>query len=157
MKILDVGCGIRGRGDVNVDLFFGEVNKTDFLCGDMYIDPSRAKNPIKADVCRLPFRDKSFDIVLCYHLLEHVDNYVKAIRELTRVARRLVIIRVPHRLHPDARKVRGHKHFFNKKFFTMLLEKMGYCVYEVKNRYNFQLLNPISYLIPCEIEVRIYL
>jgi len=40
---------------------------------------------VKADICALPFKDNSFDIILCNHVLEHIPNDKKAISELYRV------------------------------------------------------------------------
>lgn len=40
---------------------------------------------VKADICELPFKDNSFDIILCNHVLEHIPNDTKAMQELYRV------------------------------------------------------------------------
>ena len=40
---------------------------------------------IKADVCDLPFDENEFDYVLCNHVLEHVYDDEKAMREIHRV------------------------------------------------------------------------
>ncbi len=42
---------------------------------------------VKADICELPFKDNSYDIILCNHVLEHIPNDTKAIQELFRVMR----------------------------------------------------------------------
>ena len=64
---------------------------------DLYPEPSRHRalelatdgRPCTiADVQDLPFPDCSFDFVYCSHLLEHVDDPIRACRELMRVARR---------------------------------------------------------------------
>ncbi|MEX2401388.1 MAG: class I SAM-dependent methyltransferase [Rhodothermales bacterium] len=47
-------------------------------------------------VYKLPFSDKSFDTVLCSEVLEHLEDPNRAIEELKRVARKYVIISVPH-------------------------------------------------------------
>jgi ubiquinone/menaquinone biosynthesis C-methylase UbiE len=43
---------------------------------------------VKADVCCLPFKNSCFDGVLASHILEHVPNDLKAMREINRVLRR---------------------------------------------------------------------
>jgi SAM-dependent methyltransferase len=43
---------------------------------------------IEADVCDLPFNDEVFDVVLCSHVLEHVENDRRALAELQRVMKR---------------------------------------------------------------------
>jgi SAM-dependent methyltransferase len=40
---------------------------------------------VKADICNLPFKDNSFDIVFCNHVLEHITDDTKAMQELYRV------------------------------------------------------------------------
>lgn len=47
-------------------------------------------------VYKLPFSDNSFDTVLCSEVLEHLDDPNRAVNELKRVARRHVVITVPH-------------------------------------------------------------
>ena len=52
---------------------------------------------IKADICDLPFLDNSYDFILCNHVLEHVIDDDKAMRELYRVLKKngLGIFQVP--------------------------------------------------------------
>lgn len=40
---------------------------------------------VKADICNLPFKDNEFDIILCNHVLEHIPDDTKAMKELYRV------------------------------------------------------------------------
>ena len=40
---------------------------------------------VKADICNLPFKDNSYDIILCNHVLEHIPDDTKAMEELYRV------------------------------------------------------------------------
>jgi len=42
---------------------------------------------IKADICNLPFEDNSYDVILCNHVLEHITDDTKAMKELYRVLR----------------------------------------------------------------------
>jgi SAM-dependent methyltransferase len=42
------------------------------------------------------FKNQSFDTVVCTEVLEHVPNHVRALQELTRVAKKRVIVTVPH-------------------------------------------------------------
>ena len=46
-------------------------------------------------VC-LPYPDDSFDVVLSSETIEHVPDYTKVVSELLRVARKALIITVPH-------------------------------------------------------------
>lgn len=51
-----------------------------------------------ASVLALPFPDDAFDVVGCFEVLEHLpgDMPSAALRELARVARRAVVLSVPH-------------------------------------------------------------
>ena len=40
---------------------------------------------VHADICSLPFDDKSFDVILCNHVLEHIPEDRKAMQELYRI------------------------------------------------------------------------
>ncbi|HLT52428.1 MAG TPA: class I SAM-dependent methyltransferase [Flavobacteriaceae bacterium] len=58
---------------------------------------------VKADICNLPFKDNSFDIVLCNHVLEHIPDDVKAMQELYRVMKvgGMGIFQIPQDLSRD--------------------------------------------------------
>tara|TARA_B110000503_G_scaffold90897_1_gene137361 strand:+ start:101 stop:871 length:771 start_codon:yes stop_codon:yes gene_type:complete len=43
---------------------------------------------VKADICDLPFKDNSFDVVFCNHVLEHITDDKKAMQELFRVMKK---------------------------------------------------------------------
>lgn len=40
---------------------------------------------VKADICNLPFKDNSYDVILCNHVLEHIPDDTKAMQEMYRV------------------------------------------------------------------------
>lgn len=49
------------------------------------VDLSSPLAEIKADITRLPFQDNSFDLIFCNHVLEHIKDDKKAMKELYRV------------------------------------------------------------------------
>lgn len=55
---------------------------------------------VKADICNLPFKDNSYDIILCNHVLEHIPNDTKAMLELYRVLKPkgMAILQIPQDL-----------------------------------------------------------
>ena len=41
----------------------------------------------RADVCQLPYANRSFDLVVCFSVFEHIHDYEKALSEVRRVLR----------------------------------------------------------------------
>ena len=86
----------------------------------------RLDRAVTANIVRLPFPDRSFDVVLCSEVLEHLVRPVEALAELLRVARKAVILtsleaRVPSRwqrrwLHYRTDVTLPH---VERNFFTM--------------------------------------
>src|SRR4030042_3454920 len=72
----------------------------------------------RAAISALPFRDSSFDLVLCTEVLEHVDGFDGALSELFRVGRGTVVITMPCVSGP-----RGLFGGFSKRFMRIDLKK----------------------------------
>ena len=51
---------------------------------------------VRGDACALPFGDRSFDLVVCLEVLEHLPEPMRALRELRRVAGTGCLLSVPH-------------------------------------------------------------
>ncbi|HEX5506508.1 MAG TPA: methyltransferase domain-containing protein [Thermomicrobiales bacterium] len=81
--VLEIGSGDRPnpRSDVLVDLYVDDDTERG---GHLKID----RPLVVADAHHLPFKDQSFDYVVAYHILEHMDDPAQFIRELTRVGKR---------------------------------------------------------------------
>lgn len=90
--ILDVGCGHNPRGDVNCDLMDPEAD-----C-QWNQDPTGIPNFVKCDVRFLPFKPRTFDLVFCSHVIEHLEDEWEGINELKRVSRDRVAVVVPYSL-----------------------------------------------------------
>ena len=58
---------------------------------------------VTADIINLPFNDNSFDVIFCNHVLEHVQDDTKAMKELFRVMKKggMGIFQVPQDLNRD--------------------------------------------------------
>lgn len=58
---------------------------------------------VKADICNLPFKDNSYDFILCNHVLEHIPDDTKAMQELYRVLKPggTAILQIPQDLSRD--------------------------------------------------------
>jgi len=58
-------------------------------------DDSTAYSYVKGNIERMPFADKSFDIVTCSHTVEHLIRLERCMAELVRIARKQVLIVTP--------------------------------------------------------------
>lgn len=58
---------------------------------------------VKADICNLPFENNTYDVILCNHVLEHIPDDTKAMRELYRVMKPggMGIFQIPQDLNRD--------------------------------------------------------
>jgi SAM-dependent methyltransferase len=59
----------------------------DHVCGALYPDTRAEFDAVKVDVTDIEFPDGEFDVVICNHVLEHVREDEKAMREICRVLR----------------------------------------------------------------------
>ncbi len=52
---------------------------------------------VKMDIRNIPFENETFDVVICNHVLEHIDDDLKAMTEIFRVLRKngFAIVQVP--------------------------------------------------------------
>jgi len=89
---LDLCCGSRPSGDVNLDL-----NVTRSLHHKYDYDPRLFRHFVRASAQDLPFRGDVFRDTVINHGLEHLPEPLKAVRDMRRVTERL-FIRVPN--HP---------------------------------------------------------
>ena len=122
-KKLNLGCGeFKKKGYVNLDYY--SVSEPD----------------IKHDLNKFPypFKDDEFELIEADHILEHLDDPFRIMRELHRISRNkgMIIIRVPHFsrgfTHPEHK--RGFDvsfpHYFDPSFkggyqgFQLNLKKM---------------------------------
>jgi SAM-dependent methyltransferase len=60
---------------------FKNLKNLDYITADLYSPIA----DVKADICNLPFENEEFDVVLCNHVLEHIEDDKKAMSELYRV------------------------------------------------------------------------
>ena len=63
---------------------FKKMNNLDYVTGDL-ISPWA---DVQMDVHDIPFEDDSFDVVICNHVLEHVDDAHKVMSEFYRVMKK---------------------------------------------------------------------
>ncbi len=148
-RILDIGCGSGRHTAAAYDLQKGSVIGADPNFADL--EQARARldlharwTPRKkgawslaaADISHLPFKDGTFDVVICSEVLEHIADHRRAVRESIRILKpggRLVVS-IPRRWPETicwalSRQYRhtpgGHVHIFNAKHLIRLIQSGG--------------------------------
>lgn len=133
--VVDIGCGdgymlycirklYKPAKLFGVDLSFKRLKKTQ-------------KNVFafvtQGEICKLPFPNASFDVVICSETLEHIDQYELALKELVRITKKKLIISVPNEETliidrcPDCNRhfyINDHKNSFDDKKLKSLLFKL---------------------------------
>ncbi|WP_405383653.1 class I SAM-dependent methyltransferase [Maribacter sp. LLG6340-A2] len=103
---------------------------------------------VKADICNLPFNENTFDVILCNHVLEHIPDDTKAMKELYRILKPggWAILQVPQELNREhtfedhtivdkveRAKIFGqydHVRIYGKDYFNKL-RSVGFTVKEI--------------------------
>lgn len=105
-KVLDAGCGdgfflhlLAELG--NYDLTGLDDNPKALALAKKYVKSKKLKL-VEGDVLNMPFRDNSFDRIICSEVLEHLPNDIVGLKEFKRVMKKggLVAITVPCHNYP---------------------------------------------------------
>lgn len=106
-------------------------------------------NLLLADVQSIPINNKTFDFAISLEVLEHVEDDLKALKELNRVLKKngILIITIPAfmllwSIHDE---VLSHKRRYSKKELTIKLEKTGFEVLKIGYRYSLLFPFVLSY------------
>lgn len=113
-NILDVGCGQnKTPGTVGIDRRHTDA-----------IDPSRQCD-IDHDLTQFPWpiEDKSYDLVICQHCIEHLPDTVKTMEEFNRILKPggKVFLETPHYTWFEAYRHYEHIHMFSVQSFDYFL------------------------------------
>ncbi|OYV62953.1 MAG: hypothetical protein B7X03_03670 [Parcubacteria group bacterium 21-58-10] len=101
MKVLDAGCGdgvlsvqMANKGAIVTGCDFSEPN---IAAAKKYVSQQKIANVefLVGDAENLPFSDNSFDLVVSSHVLEHLPDFDKGLREIMRVTKKRAIIAIP--------------------------------------------------------------
>ena len=153
--LLDYGCG---RGET-LQIFAGagfRVEGTDVDPECVRLSSRFGKASIlQPDAVLTQFGRKQFDVVTCFHVLEHVENPKRTLTDLTALARQYVVVAVPNlrRLNGmfvrrvDRRQV-NEGHFQSWDHWHLLNLAENYCGLNlVEWGYDATILPGISYLV----------
>src|SRR5215213_7916172 len=137
---LDAGCGegFVARRIINAS---PDIDLTGCDVSGVALEIAANANPearfVAGSIVDLPFADRSFDVVGCFEVLEHLPDDLprRALSELARVARQAVVLSVPHEpMFSLANVARGknlavrprgsdpdHKQFWSRSAFGALV------------------------------------
>jgi hypothetical protein len=141
-KILDVGGSMKQHDEIRIDTLVDIIHPEEAPYGKSKL---KAKKFLRLDITRekFPFKDKEFDFCICSHTLEDLTTPFLAIEEISRVAKRGLIVTpsmggdmvFSHVNFTDwltgARRVPGlghHKWFFYKKVKKLRIIPKNYSV-----------------------------
>ena len=104
-NILDIGCG-DGKRTIRIAKYYN-VNMSDVYGLDhndeLIITCNKMFNASRIDLETedIPYKDNTFDLVICNQVLEHLKNYKKTIYEATRVTKNRghIVIGIPNLAH----------------------------------------------------------
>lgn len=136
-KIIDVGCG---TGLVSQLYPNFDITGIDISDGMLSNNPYKW---VKAAAESIPFPDNTFDFVVCRSLLHHLDNPIKGLEEMYRVAKKgakwscwdpnhgVVYEAIRHIFQHTDRFSHLHKSFTDKELISMI-KSVGFEITEVK-------------------------
>ena len=89
-------------------------------------------HPLCGDLVKLPYRDRSFDLLTALDVLEHIEDDEAAISEISRILKKnaIIVITVPHRrkFYTNQDRLIGHYRRYEISEIISLFEK-----YRLKN------------------------
>jgi len=159
-KVLDIGCG---RG-----MFLKSMQEAGYeVCG---IEPSGDGSKIARDIAKLKISncrldefeccDNSFDIVMLWHVLEHMSSPAESLEQIKKIIKPdgILIVEVPNFSSIESRffnrywqhlDVPRHMFFYNKKSLEKFLNLKGYEIIKVSTEtYSCMILTPFkSYML----------
>jgi ubiquinone/menaquinone biosynthesis C-methylase UbiE len=129
-KKLDLGCGfgeLLDKNTIGIDIAKSRLK---------LIKKMRKRKLVQADVSCLPFKDSSFNLVICSEILEHLVDYDKSLDEVYRVLKKRgkLIVVVPNNWG-ICKKI-GHLHNFTREKILLIIKNHNFKILKVKNIVN---------------------
>ena len=103
-KLLDAGCG-KGYIGESVSKYCNSYYGLDLSFSAIKLAQKRLPHGsfLTGSLKNLPYKTNYFDCVICSEVIEHIPEYKKAIKEISRVTKKgkYILITLPNRLNPD--------------------------------------------------------
>jgi SAM-dependent methyltransferase len=146
-RVLDVGTSTGANLRLLRDLGFHAVDGLDFSQEAIRYCREKGLGIVRhGDVCGMPFADESFDLLLATDIIEHVDDDLKALREIARVLRpggkALIVVPAFPILWGLQDRVAQHKRRYRMGELADRVARAGFAI-EVSYYFNFLLFVPI--------------
>jgi len=100
VSVLDVGCG-----QSHIGKFFNDYTGVEISLPalKLAVENNPKKHYLRADGLHLPFKNGSFDLVICSDVIEHIEDKDRILKELTRLSKRYILITTPPKGTPMER------------------------------------------------------
>jgi SAM-dependent methyltransferase len=156
MRVLDAGCGsgrhlceafrTPGVDVAGIDLNWIDLGKAKGFLSLLSREKKGNWSIAHADVVKIPYADRSFDVVVCSEVLEHIADNKAAVKELVRVLKPGgdLVVTVP-RFFPERvcwalsaayhREPGGHIRIYKERELMNLLEDAGTRCWRIRYRH----------------------
>lgn len=135
-KILNVGCGTGGTLPVLEK--YGKVTNVDVSSEAVKFMKESGYTVSKVKGIALPFKDSSFDVVVAFDVLEHIDEHEEALNEWLRVLKKdgVILLTVPayQWLWSDHDVSLHHYRRYTRKLIRSItpesgtIQRLSYCI-----------------------------
>ena len=133
--------------EMHLQQIISKYKPLEYVCGDLY---PQNESIVKVDITNIPYSDNYFDFIICNHVLEHIPNDLKAMKELYRVLKKggYAVLQTPYspvieksfedkRINSDAERLKfygqaDHVRIYGMDLFARL-ESVGFKLNIIKN------------------------
>lgn len=130
-SVLDVGCGY---DSVLKDVLSDKIDVfsvgTDICFNDLIVSRQKKihNGYVCADIKKLCFKEKSFDVVLCMHVIEHLERDMgyEVIKMFEKIAKKKIIMGIPNKARTPSYYIEegelrtGHRSYWSAKNLSSL-------------------------------------
>lgn len=138
-KVLDAGCGI-GYGSYMMAPYINHIDCIDFSPSALEIYEQNYKMDNINFICDSVLTakiDSSYDAVVCFEFIEHIEEAVEAIKRFSEVSEYLIASVPNQTVHPfDPAQHLSHVRHYTLDEFTNLLSEGNYQILEIHTQIN---------------------